>query len=349
MSMLDDFLNSDNSLSGDKDLSVADFDNQLLGSSGTGSAAGSGLDVKSLLADAFKKASKQSEREDEVRSGVKMASHSVRVLGALYTSIIKNVDYNDSDKVNEVMQGALRAVRDDAYKITQACGLADNEVPAWLHSQISGQVMDIITSALERNNGSIQSARKSQYLQPIIDAIVGDGGKGIGASYYANPDNPDLQISNALMIATSNVMIEYQAFSYFNSDPKSVARQVSDVLKARVLDETLSDLTDTWSLSPQERAYIGSTLLGHAGKLMASSWSNNVIATLEHVQSMGADERRSTLVSGFPLTVVFDEFDNFYGGLEVSAQASLELLRADVGKSNDLAAGKREAPSLRMR
>ncbi|MDY0208255.1 MAG: hypothetical protein RBR82_16765, partial [Pseudomonas sp.] len=102
--------------------------------------------------------------------------------------------------------------------------------------------------------------------------------------------------------------------------------------------------------SPQERGYIGSTLLSNAGKLMASSWANNAVATLEYLQSLDANERKSVLVTGYPLDVVFDEFENFYGGLEVSAQASLELLRQPaVGKSNDLASTKRETPSPGMR
>lgn len=359
MSLLDDYLNSDDSMGAAKAIPDDDFDSQLLGGAylkgsidGPDTAvipqAKSGLDVKALLADAFKKAGEQQERDDEVRSGVKMASHGVRVLGSLYGSIIKNIDYNDSEQVASLMQSALGAVREDAFKITQACGLADNEVPAWLHSQISGQVMELMTSALERNNGSISGARKTQYLQPLIEAIAGDGANGIGATFYSNPDDPNLQLTNALMMATAGVMAEYQSFTYFNSDAKAVARQVTDVLKTRVIDETLNNLTDEWSLSPSERAYIGTTLISHAGKLMASSWSNNMLPTLEYVKALEADERRATLVSGFPLNVIFDEFDNFYGGLEVSAQASLELLRSGAGKSDDLAVIKKQSPSPRV-
>jgi len=356
MSLLDDYLNgSDDSLNDDKGLSGEDFDSQLLGSGGSDleyadelSAPKNGLDIQALLAGAFQKAGKQMEREEEVRSGVKMASHGVRVLGALYSSIIKNVDYNDADRVSELMRKALSVVRDDAYKITRACGLEDSEVPAWLHSQVSGQVMEVITLAIDRNNGSFESARKSQYLQPLIESMTRDGAKGIGATFYANPDDPNLQLTNALMMATATVMTEYQAFSYFNSDTNAVARQVTEVLKSRVVDETLNDLSAEWDMSAHERAYIGTSLLSHAGKLMASSWSNNVLSTIEHVKSLDVDERRATLVTGFPLTVVFEEFENFYGGLEVSAQASLELLRAESGKSKDLAASKRESPSPRM-
>lgn len=348
MDLLDQYLNEDDSM-GDSKLSNENFDNQLLGSAASEPATSGGLDVKSLLAEAFRSAGKKMEREDEVRDGIKMASHGVRVLGSLYSSIIKNVDYNDGEQVSELMRGALALVRDDAYKITQACGIADDEVPAWLHSQVSGQVMEIITAALERNNGSLERTRKSQYLQPIIEALTKDGAKGVGATFYANPDNPELQITNALMMATAAVMTEYQRFTYFNSDPKVVARQVSGLLKARVIDETLTDLSSDWGLSAQERAYIGTTLLSHAGKLMASSWSNNVLATLEYVKALDDSERKSVLVSGYPLDVVFDDFDNFYGGLEVSAQASLEMLRQPaMGKPADLAASKRESSSPRM-
>lgn len=354
MSLLDDYLNgSDGSLSGDEDLLSGDFDSQLLGSdrSDTNKLAvpTEGLDVKALLADAFKKAGKQMEREEEVRSGVKMASHSVRVLGSLYSSIIKNVDYDDVDRVNDLMRNTLSIVRDDAYKVTRACGLEDSEVPAWLHSQISGQVMEVISLAIERNNGSFESTRKSQYLQPLIDSVASGGAEGIGATFYARPDDPNLQLTNALMMATATVMTEYQAFSYFNSDPKAVASEVTQVLKSRVVDETLGDLSAKWNMTAHERAYIGTSLLSHAGKLMASSWSNNVLSTIEHVKSMDADERRATLMAGLPLTVVFEDFENFYGGLEVSAQASLELLRGEsLGKSKDLASSKRESPSPRM-
>lgn len=346
--MLSKFLNGPDE---HEELSDVDFDSQLLGSKSGSDAKLGGTDVQSLLSNAFKNAGKQMEREEEVRDAVKIASHGVRVIAPLYLSIIKNIDYNDAARVQELMSNVLRTVREDSYKVSRiAYGLEDKEVPAWLHSRISGQVMDIIVSALERNNGSFESVRKSQYLEPIIEALTNGEGKGIGSTYYDNPDNPDLQIANALMMATASVMAEYQAFTYFNSDPKQVARQVSQVIKGRVIDETLVNLTSEWKLSPQERGYIGSTLLSNAGKLMASSWASNAIATLEHLQSLDADERKSVLVTGYPLDVVFDEFENFYGGLEVSAQASLELLRQPaVGKSNGLASTKRETPSPGMR
>lgn len=348
MDLLDEYLNEDSSLT-DMKLSGEEFDSQLLGSAATEPAPAGGLDVQSLLAQAFKNAGKQMEREDEVRDGIKMASHGVRVLGTLYSSIIKNVDYNDGEKVSQQMRSALAVVREDSYKITRACGLVDDEVPAWLHSQVSGQVMEIVTAAIDRDNGSLERANKSQYLQPLIEALTKDGAKGISATFYANPNDPELQIINALMMATASVMAEYQAFTYFNSDPKTVARQVTEILKSRVIDETLTDLTCEWNMTAQERAYIGSSLLSHAGKLMASSWSNNVLATLEYVKTLDDSERKAVLVSGYPLDIVFDDFENFYGGLEVSAQASLEMLRQpSVGKSNDLVASKRESPSPRM-
>lgn len=351
MSLLDDYLNSDDTLGHDDgaELSGEDFDNQLLGASGRADIKPSGLDVGTLLAGAFANASRAGEREEEVRSHVKMASHGVRVLGTLYSSIIKNIDPNDSDAVTRMMGVALNTVREDAFKITRACGLEDAEVPSWLHSQVSGQVMELITGALDRNNGSFESTRKTQYLQPLIDMITNDSASGISATYYANPDNPDLQLTNALMMATANVMTEYQSFTYFNADAKEVARQVTTILKERVLDETLADLTNEWGLSGSERAYLGNSMLSHAGKLMASSWSKNIVPTLEYVKTLEADERRSLVVSGYPLTVIFDDFDNFYGGLEVSAQVSLELLRAGTGKTQDLGTEQRNSPSPSMR
>ena len=356
MDILDRYLNENDSMGSGK-LSDDEFDNQLLGSASnkTGDKAAQpvqqekgkgGLDVSALLAKAFETASEEAERDSEVRNGIKMASHGVRVLGTLYTSIIKNVDFNDSEKVSSVMRDALKVVRDDAYKVTRACGLSDDEVPAWLHSQISGQVMELVANAIERNNGTFNGSHKSQYLQPIIEAVTAQSANGISATYYANPSDPDLQITNALMMATASVMAEYQAFTYFNSDSKAVARQITEILKERVIDETLADATKEWGLSDRERAYIGSSLLSHAGNLLASSWANNVIPTIEYVKSLETSERQQILASGYPLDVVFEDFENFYGGLEVSAQASLEMMRAQgMGKSNDLAADTNESPS----
>lgn len=350
MGFVNDFLNEGGGHRGQNELSDDDFDSQLLGSSDTaGAGPTAGLDVKSLLESAFKNAGKQMDRDDEVRSGIKMASHGIKVLGTLYASIIKHIDYNDGEKVSQAMQDALTLVRDDSYAVTRACGLTDDEVPAWLHSQVSGQVMSIVVASIERGNGSFQSLRKSQYLEPIIEYVKGSAGNGIGSTVYANPDNPDMQIANALVMATASVMTAYQKFTYFHSDPKEVARQVTGILKSRVIDETLTELSSDWRLSSSERAYIGVTLLSHAGNLMASSWDNNMMATIEYVKTLEDSERQATLVSGYPLDVVFDDFENFYGGLEVSAQASLEMLRSSAGKSDDLTATQREPSSPRMR
>lgn len=362
MSLIDDFLKSDGALGQDDTVELGltgeDFDSQLLGGAPSRSdvksdvksaAKPSGLDVGSLLAGAFANASRAGEREEEVRSHIKMASHGVRVLGTLYSSIIKNIDPDDSEGITLMMSTALNAVREDAFKITRACGLKDAEVPSWLHSQVSGQVMELITGVINRDNGSFASARKTHYLQPLIDAITNDGGKGISATYYANPDNPELQLTNALMMATADVMTEYQSFTYFNADAKDVARQITSLLKTRVIDETLNDLTHEWNLSGSERAYLGNSMLSHAGKLLASSWAKNIMPTAEYVKSLDVEDRRSILVTGYPLTVVFDDFDNFYGGLEVSAQASLELLRADMGKTQGLGTEQRNSPSPGMR
>lgn len=329
-----------------------DFDTQLLGSNqdrhskGRGQSSNEGNagtvdiknDVGALLSEAFKHASKQGEQEDAMRDAVKMTSHGVRVLGTLYTSMVKHVDCSDEIEINDFMQLVLKAVRDDTFKITRACGFDDGDVPLWLQSQISGQVMGLITSAIERNNGSFQSARKDQYLEPLIDAIKNESAGEISATFYTNPSNPDLQLTNALMMATAAVMIEHQAFSYFYSDPKPVARQVSGILKARVVDETLAELTVDWKLTAIERAYIGTTLLNHAGNIMAACWEGNKDAVVKYVKALDKADRQAIIVSGYPLDAVFESFDNFYGGLEVSAQASLEYLRSDARKQNNLAA-----------
>lgn len=256
-----------------------------------------------------------------VDSAVKTAAHSVKVLAPILSRVLQWVDPGDTEQLTKVMGTVLGRIRDDAQVITRAFGVPDEECPAWLTSQISGALLPCMLNALERNNGLILDAEDKRYLAPI--QALAERAQEAGLASPLMPVSTDWKIIQGLSLATADVMTEYHAFSYFHEDPAGVAQMVTDYLSERVVDGTLAEATARWSLTEQERGYLGTTLLAQAGKMLARCWTQGIAETMEYVRQLPAAQRREIIVSGYPLDPVFDSFERLYRGLEVSTDSAL--------------------------
>lgn len=266
------------------------------------------------------------EKRELVDVSVKTASHGVKVLAPLLTAVSRWIDPKaDGDKIETIMGSVLARVRQDAQVVAGAYGVSADDAPPWLTSQISGQIMQVLIDAIDRNNGIVIEDRGDlAYLAPLVNLAQQAG--GIEASPYANPGDPNWQLANTLMLASSAVMTEYHAFNYFHGDARLVAQQISDYLTERVVDGTLANLTERFDLNTEERAYFGCSLLKGAGRLLADAWTRNMAAITEEIKRLPFDARREVLLSGYPLDPIFEDFESMYQGLEVSSESAIRSL-----------------------
>ena len=282
-------------------------------------------DTQAALAEALNKNIKKNAYEDSVDSAVKSASNSVKVLGPLLAAATRWSDpAKDSENIESIMGKVLSRLRDDALHVIAAYNIETDEAPAWLISQISGQLMELLVAAIDRNNGAVLNPNDRSYLDPLISMAKQAG--GLSGSIYNNPSNPQLQIMNSLMMATADVMTEYHSFNYFHTDSEQVSQQVSDVLNERIIEGTLATLTERFNLTADEQAYFGASILKQAGNALADAWSRNIPNTLANVKHLATDQRHQVLLTGCPLDEVFDDFENVIQGLEIAAQSALRTL-----------------------
>ncbi|KKN80599.1 hypothetical protein LCGC14_0328180 [marine sediment metagenome] len=291
----------------------------------SGSAASHKSDIELLLASAMSEIGEEQDAYNEIDSAIKAASHGVKVLSPLLAAASKwtNPD-TEPDKFEALVGQVLSRVRNDALKVIQAYGIGSADAPTWLTSQVSGQIMTLLVSAIERNNGAILEPGDSRYLQPLIN--LGKKAAGISESYYSSPSDPNWQLINSLTMATADVMAEYHSFNYFRTDAESVSQEITDFLDDRVIHGTLNNLTERFNLGAKEKAYLGVSLLHQAGRTLANSWANNISQTLGYVKGLSKEQQREVVLSGCPLDEVFSDFNNVYQGLEISALSALRTL-----------------------
>ncbi|MNJ50739.1 hypothetical protein D3C77_460260 [compost metagenome] len=221
------------------------------------------------------------------------------------------------------MGKVLMRTNQGTNKVLEAYGLREGEAPPWLSATVSGQVIKLITNSLDDGNTSILDKADDSYIQPLID--YAEAATKLGAVAYPT-SSPDLEIANALMMATCNVMAEYQCFNYFHSDPKKIAQEISTYFNERVIQTTLDDLTDRFSMKPLERAYIANSLLSSAGQMMAQSWKNGVPDTIATLRDMPKEARQAATANGYPLAAIIERFEAVYQGIELSCESAIRSL-----------------------
>lgn len=281
--------------------------------------------LANTLDAAFDAIVQKEELSASIDTAVKTASHGIKVLGPLMSAVNRWLDPNaEAAQIEATMGGVLKRLHHDARTVIAAYDVKPDDAPAWLVSQVSGQLMEILVHAINRNNGTVMKADDQRYLSPLLN--LAKHAENISESAYAQPNDPKWSLINALVIATSEVMAEYQNFNYFNEDAAAVAQHITELLNERVIEGTLADLTYRWGLNDQERGYLGVSLIRQAGSLLATAWADSVIPTLSEIKDLSKEVRREMLVTGYPLTVVMDTFENSYQGLEVSAVGALRAM-----------------------
>lgn len=261
------------------------------------------------------------EQPSTVDVAVKAAAHGVKVLAPLLSHLTELVA---PDKITSTMGALLGRVRDDANDVAKAFGVPGEESPAWLTSQIAGYLMPVLVSAIGRNNGTPLDPNNRHYLEPILK--LAEHADSINSFSPLYQGSTDWQLTQALMIATSNVMTEYQCFDYFNEDAEAVSQIVTDYLSERVIEGTLADLSERWDMTESERGYLGSSLLSQSGSMLANCWIQSIPATTESIRNLPKESRLQVLANGYPLDHIFESFERVYRGIEVSAESALRAM-----------------------
>ena len=332
---LEEYLQSQQSSSG---MSVEDLDEHLFGSVTSAESSNSTvatapqpseepLETKEeddRFLSAIKSIQSRADRDEAIDRAVKAASHGVKVLGPLLAAMSKWVSPEDEpEKLDKLMGEVLSRVRTDAATVIEAYGFQKNEAPAWLTAQVSGQIMEVLVAAVERNNGAILDPNDQRYLAPFIkmahetDGIL-EPQYGAASTRFA--------LASTLAIATAEVMSEYYVFSYFHPNPYQVSEMVTDVLCEHVIDGTLDDLSERFGLSDDEISYLGNSLLKQAGGLLAAAWSRGQAATDEIVRSMPRSTRELVMTEGYPLDAVIEDFQASYQGVVIATEHALRAL-----------------------
>jgi|GEM_PF-2478408 len=329
---LDLYLESREQSSADESLTDDQLNIQLTGSSSkiAGTSEGSKStapadDINDVLAAAIQHIDDREEERSGIDTAVKAASHGVKVLSPLLAAVSRWANpETEPEKVNNLIASVLGRVRNDASHVIAAYGVSPSDSPAWLTSQVSGQIMQLLINAIDRNNGAILEASDTRYLKPLIDHA--SSANGIADTFYSNPGNPQWQIVNAMMLAAADVMTEYHAFNYFHASASDISKLVTDLIQERVIEGTLNEITERFGLSDQERAYLGISLIRQAGRVLADAWANLIPETLEAIKDMPKEQRREAVLRGCPLDPILDQFESVYQGLEISAYSAMSTL-----------------------
>ncbi|RMN17145.1 hypothetical protein ALQ64_03129 [Pseudomonas cannabina] len=281
--------------------------------------------TEQAIHEVFAQIESAQENAEAVDQAVKTASHGVKVLAPLLNAITRWVDPKSDPAAVEVIMGkVLGRVRRDSLVVAAAYGLSPADTPPWLTSQISGQIMELLVTAIDRNNGLVIESSDTSYLAPMLNLAL--EANGLANSSYGAPSTPSLQLINALTLASAEVMSEYHVFSYFHENPAEIAQIISDFLFERVIETTLDAMTERFNLNDNERAYFGTSLLRGAGRILADAWSKSASLALDHLKELPKDVRRNAVVSGYPLDTVFLEFEKAYQGLEISSVSAIRSL-----------------------
>jgi|SRR5690554_6067703 len=280
--------------------------------------------AKSPAQAALENLQRAAERDEAIDTAVKAASHGVKVLAPLLTAVSRWVSPEDQrEQFDQIMGTVLARVRDDAAIVLEAYGLRKGEAPPWLTAQVSGQIMEVLVMAIERNNGAMLDANDHRYLAPLIN--MAHETKGILEVQHQQAPMR-MQLANALALATADVMTEYYSFSYFHADPEHISQVVSEVLTETVVEGTLEELTGRFSLTEDEVCYLGNSLLKQAGNLLSAAWSQGQEATEDIVRSMNRSTRERVMIEGYPLDAIIENFHATYQGVEVATVAALRTL-----------------------
>lgn len=324
---LDDYLNNSSGMS-DKELEDQLFPDLPMGSpqaakspSPAQPAGETGFfDFEDKLKD-FKNSSHDMEAE-VVDSAIKSASHGVKVLAPLLAAASRWLGPEDDAKIEDIMSKVLIRLQSDTALVIEAYGVDPLEAPNWLTSQVSGQIMEVLINAIDRNNGALLDKSDTRYLKPLLN--FAKEATSIGGNFYNMPSDPDLQLANNLMLATSVVMTEYHAFNYFRPDGAEIAEEISDFLNTRVIEGTLDTLTRNFGLNVSERSYLAASLLKQAGNTLANAWRDNAYETLSAVKQLPAPQRNHVALTGCSLEAVYEDFENRYQALEMAAQSAIQ-------------------------
>lgn len=277
--------------------------------------------VNDVIANAFLQIEQRSERDETVDAAVKAAAHGVKVLAPILQAVSKHGA--SPEQANTLMGKVLMRTNVGTNKVLEAYGLREGEAPAWLSATVSGQVIKLITNSLVEGNTSVLDKPDDSFIQPLID--YAQAATKLGAVAYPSA-SPDLEIANALMMATCNVMAEYQCFNYFHTDSKKIAQEISTYFNERVVQGTLDDLTDRFTLKPTERSYMANSLLSSAGEMMAQSWKAGITDTIANLREMPKEARQEATVNGYPLSAVIERFESVYQGIELSCESAIRTL-----------------------
>lgn len=270
--------------------------------------------------------SAEAANKAKIDVAIKAASHSVKMLAPMLAALSKHVDVEaDPDRAGELMGAVLQRVRQDAIAVAKGCQVDADDAPAWLVSQISGHLMPIMINALERGNGVVADpSSPSAYLEPLLAMV--EQAQHLAQPAFPKSPSANWELIQALSCAATEVMTEFQTFSYFHTDQAGIAQMVSDFLSERVIEQSLDPITERWGLSEAERSYMGVSLLRQAGGLLAKCWTGSIHKALENLQMMPKDKARQAMASGYPLEHVFEEFEALYQGVEVSTFSALRSL-----------------------
>lgn len=281
--------------------------------------------VEDVFDNAFAAIVDKQAQAESIDTAVKAASHGVKVLAPLMLALGRWIDPNaDQASIDRTMGQVLNRVRGDAETVIKSYGVTADDAPAWLMSQVCGQLMEVLISAIDRNNGTMLKANDQRYLAPLLN--MAQQASSISSSPYAYPSDPKWSLINTLMTASAEVMTAYQNFTYFHEDPATVSQFITDFLNERVIEGTLADLTARWGLSESEQGHLGASLLRQAGRILATCWTDNVVETLQSIKELPKDARREAMVGGYPLTAVIDAFERTFQGVEVSAVGALRSM-----------------------
>lgn len=293
------------------------------------------LDLSAMLDASANDEAERVKKKQDTDAAIKVAAHTAKILVPLFNAIGQKSNLHESEKIQELMSLALNKVRSDSTHVINHYGLSVEDAPAWLVSQVSGNLMQSVLKAIDDGNTTAFVGEARDYLLPLIS--LKDEANGLGMqSYNVFNVDPDLQLANQLAQATSAVLFSYQTHTLYHSEPKQLAMTVNNFLRERVIEHALGDVSSQWELNDKERVYLGSTLLSSAGKLLAQTWLQHAERVKESVTTMTTEQRRDVVSNGYPLDELFDDFNAKFEGVEISTLVALKELANHKQKKNSL-------------
>lgn len=278
-------------------------------------------ELEKRFAAAFAQSEAQEQRQAEVDVAVKAASNGAKMIGPLLTAIVSME--LDMSKASGLMVQALKRSEELTRRVIESYGIKSDEAPQWARATVQGEIIQVLTSALAAGNSAVLQDDAEHLITPLIQGIKGVESAALPSTPTSSPEN---QLINALMQATSTVMAEYTAFSYFHTDDRKMAEEIGQFFSNRVIDGTLQELVQRFRLTEGERAYFGVTMLKQAGELMAQQWKTGIPNTINGLKQLPTEQRRKIQLQGYPLDHIIKGFDNVYQALEISFENAMRTL-----------------------